>query len=174
MHQEMNCCHLSLNMNNILVKNANFSVNKKDGSIDIDSDVEVRIRSFASSEIFKSKYNNNGPETADDEKGAIMNDKMFYCSKEGLTDDPLFTAPQMWDGDVYDARKADTWSLGVIIFWMSTGIGPYRYHNTKRDPGYFALKHKMIDKHLKVNKLKTFINDSLILLLHGLLDLNEQ
>ena len=43
---------------------------------------------------------------------------------------PIYTAPELLLQREYDGKKADVWSLGVILFGMVTGEHPWRTENT--------------------------------------------
>jgi serine/threonine protein kinase len=36
-----------------------------------------------------------------------------------------YSAPELFRSGVYDTRKADSWSLGILLFVMTTGRFPY-------------------------------------------------
>jgi serine/threonine protein kinase len=42
---------------------------------------------------------------------------------------PLYAAPEVIAGGPYDGRKADVWSLGVLLFTMVTGLLPWSSRN---------------------------------------------
>eukprot|EP00488_Nonionellina_sp_1-RS-2012_P004179 TRINITY_DN9338_c0_g1_i1.p1 TRINITY_DN9338_c0_g1~~TRINITY_DN9338_c0_g1_i1.p1 ORF type:complete len:220 (+),score=41.71 TRINITY_DN9338_c0_g1_i1:31-690(+) len=53
LHNDMNTCHLDLNVDNISIKNGNFLLHKKDGSITVDSKgLTVKLSDFGFAEIF--------------------------------------------------------------------------------------------------------------------------
>lgn len=51
----------------------------------------------------------------------------------GLADTPCgsvcYAAPECARGGVYDGRKSDTWSLGVVLYAMLTGVLPWTLRN---------------------------------------------
>ena len=42
-------------------------------------------------------------------------------------------------------RSADCWSLGIILFFMITGIYPYEKPLPETDTGYWCIKQKKMD-----------------------------
>jgi serine/threonine protein kinase len=46
----------------------------------------------------------------------------FDCDKSGTV---KYSAPELLRSGVYDTRKADSWSLGILLFVMATGRFPY-------------------------------------------------
>lgn len=164
LHNDMNLAHLDLNMDNIMIENGTF-IKNEDDSISINPDLNVKLIDFGLSEIFNTKTDIN-----DD------NNNPFSCSKHGMTNNQTYVAPKVFDGDVYDAKCADMWSLGIILFTMCVGREPYQYPNDKTDAGYWSLKNENIgdfQSYLKMSHLTQFLNDSLISLILGLLDFND-
>ena len=45
-------------------------------------------------------------------------------------------APEILDGKVYSGDKADLFSVGVILFMIVTGHGPFESYATAADPYY--------------------------------------
>ncbi|CAN8073825.1 unnamed protein product [Agarophyton chilense] len=45
---------------------------------------------------------------------------------------PHYCAPEVLHADPYDGRAADVWSLGVVLFAITTGGLPFDHHNLQR------------------------------------------
>mmetsp|Transcript_15969 Transcript_15969/g.14334 ORF Transcript_15969/g.14334 Transcript_15969/m.14334 type:complete len:206 (-) Transcript_15969:805-1422(-) len=150
-------------MDNIMIENGTF-IKNEDDSISINPDLNVKLIDFGLSEMFNIKSNNDN------------NNNPFSCSKHGMTQNQTYCAPKVFDGDVYDGRCADMWSLGIILFTMCVGNEPYQYPNDKTDAGYWSLKNENIgdfESYLEMSHLTQFLNDSLISLILGLLNFND-
>ena len=129
-------------MENIIVNNANFVIDDKNGCVTIDRSLSCKIIDFGLAELFKiedvvedKKYFEYD---VDDEKlGAFhVNNKYSIASSH--------QCPQIFNEEVYDARKADIWSFGVILFYMAHGVYPY-HKQLATDSGFWSLKHHKID-----------------------------
>ena len=57
LHNDLNCCHLDLCMENLLVKKGEFIMDDKDGSVHINPKLSIRLIDFGCSEIFKNPNN---------------------------------------------------------------------------------------------------------------------
>ena len=121
LHNDINCAHLDLNMDNIMIENGTFIKNEEDDTISINPDINAKLIDFGLSEIFNVNINSDSP---------------FLCSKHGMTNNQTYVSPKVFDGDVYDGRCADMWSLGIILFTLCVGTEPYTYPNDKTDAGY--------------------------------------
>merc|ERR1712228_303183 len=59
-----------------------------------------------------------------------------------------YMAPEVYNKMVYDSRKADVWSLGVMLFMMLVGAPPYK-RATKRDAAFNYIINGMLSDVLK-------------------------
>lgn len=80
---------------------------------------------------------------------------------------PLFVAPEVYAGDLYDAAKADVWSLGIVLFMLVTGTPPFNItmENNIRYKLYNLTGIKDLLEHFHATKL----SDSLVDLLERML-----
>ena len=155
-HSAMHTCHLDLCMENIIIKNSKF-IKNEDGTVSINPKICVKIVDFGCAEIFNpGKYDN------------------FKCGKVTLTGKYQYRAPQVYHNIIYDARKADIYQLGVILYHMSVGVPIYQFQNSSIDPGFLCVEHNNIELYLKMQKLLHFVNKKLIKLLNGMLNTNEK
>ena len=160
MHNDMNCCHLDLCMENIVISKNPFIKNKNDNTIRIDPNIYLKIVDFGLSEIF-SPYNR-------------INTNPFKCDKWGLKDSYQCTSPRVYNEFYYNAKKADIWSLGIILYKMLTNKFLYKLPNSREDEYFYYIEKNIIDMHLKINHLKKYINNKKILkLLNNMLNINE-
>jgi len=47
-----------------------------------------------------------------------------------------YMAPEVFAKQCYDSRKADIWSLGVMLFMMLAGVFPYEWPTTSNNPAF--------------------------------------
>merc|ERR1719361_154587 len=160
LHVVFRCCHLDLVMENCMVFNCSF-IEKPDGSVKVNPEIGVKIIDFGVAELF------------DIERGS------FDCMKNRLTiDNGAYVAPKVFANDIYDARSADIWSLGMILYQMSVGEKPYEPEDVwdgYEADAYLALKHGRLRKWLKMNNLaRCFKGNSVMELLGSLLEFEEE
>ena len=101
----MKVAHLKLSdFDNILIVNGDFMIqNNPNRNIIISSEISIKIVDFGMSELF------------------LDNNEMSECWKFSLVGNPQFKSPQAFGEHVYDPYKNDIWSLGVILYFLSTG-----------------------------------------------------
>jgi len=159
LHNNMHCCHLDLNLANIMLENALFVENDKDASISLTGDISVKLCGFGVAEVFAVGQHDN-----------------FACVKLGsTTGDIQYQCPKMVAEDPYDARKADVWALGMILFECIFGEAIYSKVGGAEGSAYWAVMTSKLNKYILSNysMQAKFINTKLLLLLNGLLAVDD-
>merc|ERR1712176_675241 len=154
LHNDMNICHLDISLENILIKNGEFiACNADKTQYTINSNVQIKICDFGLAEIFTMKGKNKN--------------NQFKCTKFcGKTN---YKAPEVYAKKaVFDARKADIWSLGVVLFCMLVGSPPYN-KPIDSDQAYLYIKGGIIDQLLFQWERNHFITVKVLSLLHNML-----
>jgi len=144
LHNDMNICHLDISLENILIKNGNFVPLDKDKTqYTINSNVQIKICDFGLAEIFNQNSD-------------------FKCTKFcGKTN---YKAPEVYGKKgIFDARKADIWSLGVVLFCMLVGSPPYN-KPIDSDPAYLYIKNGIIDQLLFQWEKSFYYSQSIIII----------
>ena len=155
-HDDMNVAHLDLCLENIMLQDCDFIVDSITDAVTINPGISIKLCDFGVAEMFKP----NG----------------FECMKHSLfLDNVHYLSPQIYDEQEYDARSADIWALGMMIFEVSVGRAPYIMpeFNPKPGSGYWAIQNKQIKNYLSMHNLNKFINNKMLSLLNGLLDIDE-
>eukprot|EP00954_Amorphochlora_amoebiformis_P030885 1395352-Amorphochlora_amoeboformis.AAC.1 len=62
---------------------------------------------------------------------------------------PHYACPEVCSSSTYDGTKADSWSLGVLLFVLVTGDFPFN------DQNYSALFHKNTDLEVSIIRIQT-------------------
>lgn len=167
LHQDLRICHLDLKLENIMVKNGNFII-ENENMYHIDSKISIKIGDWGVAEVFKKKSNEKKKQYFDQEY------ETFKCSKNHYTDQ--YKSPQAFDSslsaNIYDARKADIYELGIILFFMCCNTFPYQNAN-RNDPGWYSIKRKKLANYLEDKNLLFHFNWKDISLLNGVLNINE-
>jgi len=158
LHDVYRCCHLDVCADNVMVSGVDF-VEMDDCTVRIaDESMEVVLIDFGVAELFR--------------------DDSFRCIKGGLTvDNGPYVAPKVFDNDIYDPRKADLWSLGMIFFECVSFERLYLAEDIWDEPqnGYAALKSGKLRGWLRVNQLRrVFGGKCAVSLLDSLLRFDEE
>eukprot|EP01083_Nonionella_stella_P200934 735409_1 len=157
----MRCAHLDLCMENIMLQNASF-IMQNNGELIINPKIGVKLVDFGVAELFDINLNAN---------------KEFLCDKQGLSIvNEGYFAPKVFAGEIYDARAADNFSLGMILFEVLT-IGKKLYSPLtmyKPNSGYWSLYNNQLKEYLLRNNLLKYFNVSSYDLLTNLLNINEK
>ena len=133
-----------------------------DGTVSLNRKLSARLTNFGNCELFH------------------QNDLSFDCYKEceWFNDGIQYQSPQMVTGDKYDARKADIWSLGMMLYHCAVGQPLYtqiteQWSDEPVDSGYEAAMNGTIMDYVNCYKLKQYINGNLLSLVHCLLHPSE-
>jgi len=158
MHRS-HCCHLDLCLDNVMLSSNPFVI-ANDGQVQISSRSHIKVLDFGVAEFFSTTS--------------------FACDKQGLSiDNGAYVAPNVFAEEVYDARAADNWSLGIILFECLTCnrslYAPFDVAPVKKN-GYLALHlgSNGLKQHLKRARLLRFFSQSSLDLLARLLAVDEQ
>eukprot|EP01084_Bolivina_argentea_P203837 348074_1 len=159
MHSDMKCCHMDLTLDNVMLKNSDFTEND-DGSVIINGAISVKLCDFGRAEIF-NLYTNN-----------------FNCVKLGsILGEIQYQSPNILNEQVYHANKADNWALGMMLFECIFGQPLYNKIENENEMiegnGYWAAMKNKLNTYILVNNLKGFVNGKLLQLLNGLLNVNQ-
>lgn len=170
----MHCCHLDLSTDNIIISGTpTFITNDKNDKVNINPKISVKVGDFGLAEIFKcSSYEEKDNEYFEFDSGDPDKINPFHCLKTGITDTQQYKPPKVFKGEVYDARKSDIFSLGIVLFQLCVGYFPYKYPN-KEDFGYVCVKDRKIDIWLKNKNISQYVPSKCVSLLHSMLNMTE-
>jgi len=120
----------------------------------INPNVQIKVCDFGLAEMF--------------EADPVTKKRCFGCTKFcGKTN---YKAPEVYaKAGVFDARKADVWSLGVVLFCMLVGSPPYN-KPIATDQAYLYIKNGIIDQLLFQWERNHFITVKVLSLLHSMLN----
>ena len=112
-HNDIKICHLDLSLENLMLLN------------DSKTEPKLKIIDFGLCQDFSKKSN------------FLYNKfigKLYYQSPEVFKCNKYYkkTIPNFY----YDARKADVWSIGIVLFVLLFGEYPYKYASKKYDRNF--------------------------------------
>ena len=152
-------CHLDVCLENIMLQNADF-IAKQDGTglFKVNNSISIKICDFGVAELFPFGKNIS-----------------FKCNKYALNINNGFQSPQCCEGYVYDARKADIWSIGIIFYQLMTNENIYNPCDIWNEPknGYLALITDKLKQWLVSNNSLNNFNPISFDLLQKLLKYDE-
>jgi len=126
-------CHLDISLENFTLKG--FKYDNKSGKII--NNGKVYLIDFGLSEYFG-------------------NNSTFICNKK--CGKYTYQSPEVFSGGNYNAKKADIWSLGVVLFALILGIHPY-ITPTINDAFYCGIMKGDLDKILITHNKAKYINN---------------
>ena len=89
----------------------------------------------------------------------------------------IFQSPQIYEGEAYDPRAADCWSIGLLLYSAMTGLRLYTVEDIinchRHRTAYRALQRDALRSYLKRHKLLTFSSECFALI-SGLLSFEEE
>eukprot|EP01083_Nonionella_stella_P017451 48824_1 len=154
MHISMRCCHLDLCMENIMLSSNPFCCDGN-GTIHIDRNITIKLCDFGVAEVFPSHAS-------------------YLCNKRGLNvDNEGYYAPKVFNEETYDARCADNWALGMILFECIT-IGNKMWSPVHVNTAYYALQSNQLKQYLHCNDMLSHFNHDSFCLLRDLLCMDQR
>merc|ERR1712228_378081 len=169
MHNDMNCAHLDLTTENVMISNGLFNISDEDGMVTIDRNVSCKIIDFGLAEVFKVRGDNKKYFKYDPDEEVLGS---FHINNKYQITANNHQCPEIFNEKVYDARNADMWSFGVLLFFMHFGQYPYQ-RQVKQDSGYQCIQNQTIHLFLAQNHLSHLSNDKLLQLISGCLCVEE-
>eukprot|EP01084_Bolivina_argentea_P270124 459259_1 len=163
LHISMQCCHLDLCLENIMIETEQLFVEKNNDLI-INPDITIKLTDFGLAEIFSTNYENNP-------------NNSFLCHKPYVSlENQAYTSPNVFNGFLYDARAEDDWRLGMLLFQTSTlGTQLYKPLDFHRDGGgMYALEKNKLKEYLAVQGLLNYFTPKSLNILQGLLNIHEK
>jgi len=166
LHGTYKCCHMDLEMRNVVVHGVSLQTDQTTGKLRIIGKPRPKLVDFGVAEIFDTPRNTQGKQYS------------FDCHKsEGLSiDHEVYCAPETAQGGDFDARGADMWSLGMMMFHLIVGSPLYEADDIWEDHkgGYWAVRNGKLREYMgKKNLLALFKRDSFSLL-EALLTVNPR
>merc|ERR1712107_205412 len=122
-----------------------------DDKMTIDSSISIKLSGFQTSELFQVNNKKNP----------------FECMKRRFCDHMQYASPKVFAGERYDARAADIWACGMIVYEAMVGAALHLKQNDESS-NYCIFERKALYKHLQEKNL----NQKSISLLLGLLEMN--
>merc|ERR1712048_987127 len=136
--------------------NAEFIENKDNGMFTVNPMCKIKLCDFGLAEMFE--HNNSKSFSDYDEYDDEYANNDFACNKHEIIDMENFCCPKKLHEETYDARKADIWSLGCILYVLSLGLEPsINSQNYQMTANFYHRRNYVTQKmvNLMSNMLKT-------------------
>ena len=179
MHSVAHCCHGRVTVDSIMLQNAKF-IEDHNGKLKVDPNLSIKLVDFGVAEIFKvnpkvnPKGNPRGNLRGNPKVNLTVNS--FQCNKQDANSEHYpYVAPKVFFGEIYDARKADIFSLGMVLYHCLVGKPMYLPRDMWEVPrnGYRALMTNKLGKWLKQKDLLQYFQVQSLSALQCMLVLDE-
>lgn len=154
LHSVHGCAHLDICAENLLISGVRFIETGPRSKVTIRREIKITMVDFGFAELFE-RYK-----------------AYFGCTKFSLVNaanQPLDIGGRR----KYDAKAADMWALGVLLFTSVTGQARDVAMN-EEDGGYAALRCDRLDAYLRRTGRRGLFSEAAFSLLRRLLDINER
>lgn len=152
LHNEMNTVHLDLSLENFVINDVMVTIQEETGKVLFSGDFVIKLIDFGLAEVFTSRNSNN--------------DIDFQCTK--FVGKTAYKTPTIYARRrPFDARSADCWSLGVVLFTMLTGGAPYKKPSKKDVTFRYIVRGKIMDL-LKCWNRTQYVTLSMVNLMDGI------
>lgn len=158
MHNKMACVHFDISLENFVIDNVMVLIDKESDKIIFADDFQIKLVDFGLSEVFTSIKKNG---------------KTDFRSKKyvGKT---AYKAPKVFaKKKIFDARAADCWSLGVVLFMMIIGGAPYKKPNKYDTTFQYIINGKIIQLLKEWNRIH-FVTPKIVDLLLRILSIESK
>eukprot|EP01084_Bolivina_argentea_P245293 410699_1 len=159
LHETAHCCHLDIHSKNLMLT-VQF-IKQSDGCYKIDDGATVKLCDFGVSELCDLK-------TANYEKTK----KAFELISRKLTiENEYLASPKAYEGEPFDCRSSDMWSLGMVFYQCLVGKQLY----TPQDMWeiYLAIKQNTLKEYLVTRGIAKYFTKNSFLFLKELLKMDE-
>jgi len=154
LHEEQRVCHLELSPDNILIDGDMFVTGDDGESVRVSEGISIQLSDFGRAERFDTASS-------------------FRSCSYWLKDSYECSAPRVFHGEDFDARKADMFSLGCVLYKMATNTFLFRVHEAS-DEGFCALDTNELEAYIRINELSNCFDAEIRELMMRLLCVDEE
>eukprot|EP00485_Elphidium_margaritaceum_P002514 CAMPEP_0202692716 /NCGR_PEP_ID=MMETSP1385-20130828/7020_1 /ASSEMBLY_ACC=CAM_ASM_000861 /TAXON_ID=933848 /ORGANISM="Elphidium margaritaceum" /LENGTH=459 /DNA_ID=CAMNT_0049348297 /DNA_START=104 /DNA_END=1483 /DNA_ORIENTATION=+ len=176
LHSSMHVCHLDISLENVLISNVSwirYPDQYKNYKKKLSDDFQLKLIDFGAARQFTAV-------TSDDDEDDDYEDISFAC--RSVTGKSQYCSPQIFAlqnkealHSHFDARKADVWSFGVMLFIMAIGCPPFKAPDEHNNKLYqTVVLERNLDFVLKSWNRSTYIEESMKDLLRKIFIADEE